>query len=69
MLRRLAITRGTPEEMTMPSMSSSQLRRLAARKPWNMTACSSAVRSAWVAMRQWSISPSSAAWGSVTDRS
>lgn len=61
------MTRGTPEATAMLVTSRSKLIPLKARKPWNITACSSAVRSAWVAMRQWSTRPSAADPASVTD--
>jgi hypothetical protein len=54
----VAVTRGTPEEITMPSMSEKLLRRRA-RNPCSMTAYSSLVRSAAVEIRQWSSNPSS----------
>ena len=57
MRRSEPVTRGTDEHSAMPSMSlSSQVKPWKPRNSWSTRACSSAVRSTLVAIRQWSTS-------------
>ena len=59
MSRKAAVARGTTDEIAMPSMSSSNEKPWKPRNSCTISACSSAVRSALVAIRQWSSRPSS----------
>ncbi len=57
--RSSTVTRGTPEEIATPSIWSSNEKPWKPRNCWIIRAISSAVRSAIVAIRQWSASRAS----------